>query len=240
MEKYNRLRSYIRENISTLYYDGGSGTFPTYPVYDLYPLDYIKYAEEEINLYKLEKSDRNLINCILHLKRALDCQMDLFLHVFNLYKIFKSKNLGINSKLKFLKDVGILNSRVIDRFTLLRNKIEHFYQIPKIDDLEVYFDLISSLISNIELSIYAMFSHSEVIFKNEKIDVSNEEEWLMIRYHFENPPFIEVKLKNHSYEILGCSVSAKEYKIFPDFFKILFFLIKKETSTSDREVLNNI
>jgi hypothetical protein len=241
MDRYDQLCAYLRENIEYLNLDGCTGGCPNYPSYDLYPIDYLKYAEAEINLYKDEKSDRNLINCILHLRRALDCQMDIFLHVFNLLEIFKRHNLGITSKLTFLMDIDVLNSRVFNRFNLLRNKIEHSYQIPQVDDIEVYFDLISSLISNIELSILAITLHEEVIFcKGEADEKFQYDEYLTIGYVFNEFPKINIHIGDREKDVLSFEVSAKDYEVFTKLFRVMFLMIRKGNFVSENIILDKL
>lgn len=48
------------------------------PKFEILPREYLSYAEGEID----RDSVVSRINCIGHLKRALECQVDIFLHVW--------------------------------------------------------------------------------------------------------------------------------------------------------------
>lgn len=146
LTRSERLRSFILENVDSLEFEAYDYPFDKVPDFELNPRDYLQYEEEELD----RGTDTNLINCISNLKRALDCQVDSYLHTFNLLTLVREKNLGINTKLEFLSKVGIFSSRSLSRFNTIRNKIEHEYKATHIEDIDVYFDLISAFISILE------------------------------------------------------------------------------------------
>ena len=146
LTKSERLRSFILENVDSLEFEAFYPPFDEVPDFELHARDYLQYAKEEID----RGADINLIDCISNLKRALDCQVDSYLHTFNLLALVRGKNLGIDKKLEFLSKVGIFSSRSLSRFNTIRNKIEHEYKAPHIEDIDVYFDLISAFASILE------------------------------------------------------------------------------------------
>lgn len=219
--------------------EGGSGEDPVFPSYDLFPSDYLEFADQEIKSYKETSDIKYLINSILHLRRALDCQIDIFLFVFRLTKITEKRNLGMTSKLTFLKEARIVNSRVLDRFNRLRNIIEHDYKIPEISDIEVYFDLITSFISNIELAIFSITSHCEVILaENASIRYEYKQSFVM-SYNF-NEPAIEYEINKEDGTIIKNKIIPEQINLYAKFFKILYLLIRKHSMISEKSILKEL
>jgi hypothetical protein len=211
------------------------GEFLNIPNYDLYPQDYLKFAEEELeNMGKSDLGIRTKINCILHLKRALDCQLDVFFYALGFSDYLKGKNLGFNSKLRFLRDVGIINSRVIDRFNTLRNKIEHHYKIPAIEDIEVYYDLIHSLVSNIEMALFAISFQTIISFSR-----SSETPGFLIEYNIDELPRIIFEIDEHE-QIFQGEVSISELEEFTKVFKIYYLLCKRDLFLRENYILDII
>ena len=225
MEGYQKLKDFVESNIEILKSGMSSGSENEFPKYDLFPINYLTFAEEELNMIKDPIQDREKINCILHLKRALDCQLDIFFFTLGFNEFLKRKNLGINNKLQFLQDVGVIKSRTIERFNKMRNKIEHHYHIPDIDDIEVYYDLISSLISNIEMIISSLYSEIIVNDIDEKYRVE-------IRYQANKVPSICYSINNCG-EIFTYEVNIEEkQKEFTNIFKIYILLAKNNTASN--------
>jgi hypothetical protein len=94
-----------------------------------------------------------LVNATANLKRAVDCQLDSLLCTLNLDEFYRAKRLGVDRKLGFLKRAGIFRSRSIEKLNALRNRLEHHYEKPKIEDVEVYFDLVAAFVSVVEAVI---------------------------------------------------------------------------------------
>ncbi|MBV6506254.1 MAG: hypothetical protein ILNGONEN_01827 [Syntrophorhabdaceae bacterium] len=228
-----KIKKYLIENLAKLESEGGSGTYPTLPSFDLCALDYISYAEDELKQHLSNNSNRNLINCVLHLKRAIECQLDTFLHAYALYDLFKKRNLGLDKKLDFLKEIGVLSSRTLNRFNTLRNKLEHQYEVPKIADIELYFDLASSAVSIIESAILYAIDY-ERIFVTEEYGHPNREVFC-IEYDFKVP---EIKImwerSNGREELIASTADIEEYAYF---FKVFVLLRQRDAIVSDRYVL---
>ncbi|KVD85752.1 hypothetical protein WS63_22400 [Burkholderia stagnalis] len=70
--------------------------------------------------------------------------------------------LGVDRKLGFLKKAGIFRSRSIEKLNTLRNRLEHHYEIPKVEDVEVYFDLVSAFVGVVEATIPALGVNSSM------------------------------------------------------------------------------
>lgn len=200
LEDINDLKSLLR---STLKSFEGSSKKPGFSIkidFELSPRDYLRFAEDE-----LEKGTTvSLINGVAHLKRALDCQLDIFLNTFNLWNLFKKRNLKIKNKLEFIGAIGYLNSKSLIRLNTIRNKMEHDYAIPNVQDIEVYFDLVTALVHLLELG---SFMGSSIEFDCEDEDAS----WssFEVEYKRETPEiFIAYTKHGESRKDVNWSVKA--------------------------------
>ena len=168
---------------------GGSGQRPSFPEFQLHSQDYLNFAEQELEAFLGNSGDwssnSRLINCIAHLKRAMDCQLDTSLHVFNLYKVFNSRNLKIEKKLDFLTAAGVVSTRTLRRLNTIRNQMEHSYEIPRLHDIELYFDIISSFVAVLQRTVL-LTSISNTQFEILD-DTDNLSGILEIEYKFDIP-----------------------------------------------------
>lgn len=80
----------------------------------------------------------------------MDCQLDTFLSAFNLNKIAGKSRLSVGNKIDFLENIGAFSSRSLRRLNTIRNRMEHEYEVPKIGDIEVYFDLVTAFVAVLE------------------------------------------------------------------------------------------
>ncbi|WP_203364700.1 hypothetical protein [Bacillus sp. REN10] len=200
------------------------------PEYDLFPNDYLLFAEEELDL--LVKNPENIrlkINCVLHLKRALNCQIDIFYNVFGFTKFLKKKNLGMDSKLHYLDELGLVKSRVMSRFNKIRNKVEHNYKIPSIADIEVYFDLIDSIITNLDKVIFKVGINAG----QSREDFESERRF-SIQYERSSIPTINFSVDNDS-KVYNGNVSIDENReLFTKLFK-LYLIINEQGNVKFRK-----
>ncbi|MCQ6360483.1 MULTISPECIES: hypothetical protein [Bacillus cereus group] len=263
------LRGFLAENFYKLETEGGSGSNLSFPNFDLFARDYLLFAEHEIlqlknNLTNIEHV--HLINCVSHLRRAIDCQLDICLDVLKI-KVFKKKNLSLEAKLKFFEEAGVFSSFSLSRFNRIRNKMEHGYQLPKIEDIETYFDLVSAFISVLE-SMLSFISHlSEVNFILNK-DNSNTNVYFSIWYSFDDIPSISYQIseseklpnmqdyadlnlyfeemkkrlndEDEDNDSIEVTVTVKERDDFPYFLKVLLLLGRKDSFVSDKYIFNEL
>jgi hypothetical protein len=160
MTKSKKLYDFLIDNFNHLKYDAGTGANLEFPNFGLRASDYLSFAEKELEY----RTPNSLINCIAHLKRAAECQMDMFIYICKINKLVEKGNISFDSKLKFFSDIGIFSSRTLSRFNKMRNKIEHEYAIPEIGDIEVYYDLVSALVGIIQGFVYILNFGSELDF----------------------------------------------------------------------------
>ncbi|MCU5701529.1 hypothetical protein OCB11_22870 [Bacillus cereus] len=143
--------------------------------------------------------------------------------------------------------------------------MEHGYQLPKIEDIETYFDLVSAFISVLE-SMLSFISHlSEVNFILNK-DNSNTNVYFSIWYSFDDIPsisyqiseseklpnmqdyanlnlyFEEMKkrLNDEDNVSIEVTVTVKERDDFPYFLKVLLLLGRKDSFVSDKYIFNEL
>ncbi len=155
-----KLLPFLSNYLDAFDHSSSAGHNLEFPDFQLYAHDYLSFAEKELT----ESSQDSLINCVSHLKRAAECQMDTFIYICGLTGSLKKKNLGFDAKLNFLEDIGIFSSRTLSRFNTIRNKIEHEYTIPQVSDIDLYFDLVSALIAILQGSMYLLSYGSELVF----------------------------------------------------------------------------
>ena len=48
-----------------------------------------------------------IVNAVSNLKRALDCEMDMFFESINMKRVLDKNNLGFEKKTRFLADIGM-------------------------------------------------------------------------------------------------------------------------------------
>ncbi|RBA27300.1 hypothetical protein DPN68_12920 [Flavobacterium tibetense] len=163
--KSKTLEKLLLDHLEDFEPSGGGGGDHNLPDFELYAIDYLEFAEKRLNNIEKYKDDIDeLINCVAHLKRAVDCQLDTFFHSVGLYKTIQDRNLKFEKKLDFLNGIGVFSSRSLNRLNTLRNKMEHHYEIPKISDIELYYDLVSAFIAVIQGLIFLLGFHREVDF----------------------------------------------------------------------------
>jgi hypothetical protein len=146
----SEIISFFERHVEELDADGCGGYRPNLPSFDLLPRDFVEFAERDL---RTSTSTHSLVNATSNLKRAIDCQLDYLLCVLNLDKLYREKRLGVDRKLGLLKRSGIFRSRSIEKLNVFRNRLEHHYELPKIEDVEVYFDLVAAFVNVVEAII---------------------------------------------------------------------------------------
>lgn len=139
-------------------YSSGSGSVPTIPDFALTPYDCLDYASEALD----NLTDANKINCLGHLKRAAECGADTFLGALNISANPRVRNLP--NKMAVIASLGLIPSRSIIRLNTIRNKVEHEYAVPNIDDLSLYFDIVSGFVTAMEASVFMLASDPDMLW----------------------------------------------------------------------------
>lgn len=235
MTKSDELKAFVQEYVDYFENEGSGGSSLDFPNFDLLPHSFLDFADKEL---EHKESDRHLINCVSHLKRAAECQIDTFLSVCNLYNTVRKNNLGFDAKLDFLKSVRVFDSRTLSRFNTIRNKIEHEYAIPHIEDIEVYYDLVSALIEVIEGVMFIMAHGSELIFMINK--GANKKGIFKIAYDFKYPSINASWSFGEETTSLTATFSKEDRENFIYFLKLLILLNKSTCLMNAEWVLQEI
>ncbi len=239
MNESEKLEKLLLDYLEYFESEGGGGGDFNLPDFELYAIDYLEFAEKRLNHKERYKDDVDeLINCVAHLKRAVDCQLDTFFHSIGLYNSIQKRNLKFEKKLEFLKGIGVFSSRSLNRLNTLRNKMEHHYEVPKISDIELYFDLVSAFISVLQGLIFSLGFYREVIFKID-IDVNNIGHFKS-EYDADN---LEIRI---TWKLKEADQKSQLLAKFSDldnfiyFFKVHILLVQLDTFATWEHVYNKI
>lgn len=236
--RIEKIRKFLMEYFDMLIFDSGSGEELKFPDFELNAYDYLDFAEEELD----KETDASRINCISNLKRAIDCQLDTFLYVINLYNVFCKNNLKFATKLDFFKECDVFSSRSLVRLNTIRNKMEHEYNKPKINDIEVYYDLAVSFVSVLEKTILVLmtFTNMEFVFDEEY----SPNGIFRIRYNVEKPSIIVqysmIDQGKKSEETESFEVGIDEYKSFTYLFKVFLLLYESSETNRKQRILQSL
>jgi hypothetical protein len=228
------LKEAVLKYFERLWQPGGSyaNYYDAFPDVDVSPRDYLEFAENEIK--QLDKGVEHFINCVSHLKRAIDSQIDMFFHIIGLQTVVKKRNLKFDKKLDLLREIEIVSPRTLSRLNHLRNKLEHEHKLPVEIDLELYLDLSTAFVSSIELTI-ALLSRSELEYKVSKDETGDEMQignTFNFKHSFPSPEIVVDWNIDGNQEVLTTKItpSSSESDVFEFayFLKILILLLKFE------------
>lgn len=236
MDSKIEIIKFLEKHIEDLMSSGGSGSSLSQPNFDITPRDFLDFAEKDL---EQPNSIHSLVNATSNLKRAIDCQLDSFLILLNLDNFYRKKRLGVDRKLGFLEKAGLFRSKSLEKLNRLRNRLEHHYEIPEIEDVEVYYDLVVAFVSVIEGAM-PLVGHSSELVMELKGGGS-----ISTTYISEKPCIqIELNHKNSELELcLTCDLSETDSNIekleeFAFFFKTHSLLrLYDEGISSSKHVL---
>ena len=235
------LRQFILSNLKYLIEEGGGGVDISLPHFKLYPRDYIGFAEMELQTH----DNRSLINCIAHLKRAVDCQLDTFFHVLGLSRAFAKRNLKFDKKLEFLAASGIFSARTLSRLNTIRNRMEHDYDIPRIHDLEAYFDLVVAFVSVMERTILMIIENERgysIVRSDEDYEdfdgMKIAKYWFTITYDFAKSR-ITTEWKTEVGE-KSLVVDTSDIQEFAYFLRVFLLLSQRDAFASDKYIISQL
>jgi hypothetical protein len=234
------LQQFVVDYAHCLSASESTGDTPSLPRFELYASDYLEFAEEELEQYQVAGSnsvgEKHLINCISHLKRAMDCGVDTFMGTFGLLSTFRKRNLKFGKKLEFLREAGIFSSRTLARLNTIRNKMEHEYQMPQSEAIEVYFDLVSAFVAVLERTIpFSQYWRIEFWDPEE----TGSDAWIAIRYDYDRPS-IAVQWGTGREQQGQVSSELDEPKEFAFLLKVFILLLQSERFVSSRYVVRKL
>lgn len=163
--------------------DCSSGSDISIPIYDISSEEFLDFAE---NAIAFETKEGN-VNAISNLKRALDCEMDMFFESINIKRIFDKKNLKFEKKSQFLADIGLFPIQTINKLNFMRNKLEHEYRTPEIYDLYTYYELVWSVVRILDLYLELLYTNGEI---NVELHIENNVYYLTMKYDVKECAFV--------------------------------------------------
>lgn len=239
--KSERLRELILQHLNGLRIDGQVSTGLDFPEYELNPLDYLEFAEKELVVYQTEQDEPlrvpHLINCVAHLKRSMDCQVDTFLSVIGLKSLFARRNLKFERKLEFLQAIGLISPRSLIRLTTIRNRLEHDYEVPNLPEIEVYYDLTMAFVSSLQQAFDSVAGLDSIEFVIEDED-ENKIGSMYCEYDFEKREMVYSWSIQGSEEQLTATSDNMEELAF--FFKVGILLQRPVSYGSNRYVRSQL
>jgi len=215
--------------------------------FSINPKEFLRYAKDDFK----EEGTRGLVNALGNAKRAMDCQVDVFIHsiflnnnkyttpVNNYIEKNSSDNNG-NKNYRLIESLGVAPSGIIGRYRELRNKLEHFYETPDKKLVQESIELAELLISTID---NAMKSNSYVILTHGVINSSAPSGLASI--HFSNGELIlefYSKLRVNIDDTISKFVITPENKLFMPLIKCCLLVgteIGWDTAVKDMIALIN-
>lgn len=185
MENIKEVKDIIQIILQTdeIERDGSSGSDVSIPIYDISSEEFLDFAE---NAIAFETKEGN-VNAISNLKRALDCEMDMFFESINIKRIFDKKNLKFEKKSQFLANIGLFPIQTINKLNFMRNKLEHEYRTPEIYDLYTYYELVWSVVRILDLYLELLYTNSEI---NVKLHIENNVYYLTMKHDVKECAFV--------------------------------------------------
>ena len=220
MKNLKELLKEIKIDLTSLALIPSSGSGGPDSGLEIKPKTFLRFAKKDLN----EGSQRGLINALSNAKRAIDCQIDEALIIFgidhdNLPKeleefitYFKFEG-DIPYKLKIIQSLNLAPSYITAKTRLLRNKLEHYYQIPKKESVKEAIDIAELFIRSIEGKIKMIPDEFDVTDEKNQIDTYEYESGISIRFKIKNKLF-ELRAKKDKKIIGQVNVSAKDSEYF--------------------------
>jgi hypothetical protein len=230
------VRTFLKRNLRRMRPDSSGRVSPEIPSYDLYARDYLESAEESLNRYldtvDVHRKRRALVDYVQHLKRAMDCQLETFLHAYGLSASFAKQNFNVPKKLDFVRACGLFSTRTLTRLNTIRNRMEHRFEVPEISNVEVYFDLVCAFVAILESAVSAWTDHDLIIGGPEN------QGWFRIECDRKSPKVIvawKTARRTMKFESTPANISE-----FAFMMRIVFLLHTRDSFASDRYILRQL
>ena len=115
---------------------------------DITPAQYLEFARKDL---EGDSEARNIINALGNIKRALHLQVDTIAEGYAYHKLKRSSKFP--AKLEFLGEMGIATPSIISKLNTLRNKVEHDYAVPELEQIKDYCDVVELFLRATESTI---------------------------------------------------------------------------------------
>ena len=172
-------------------------------------------------------------------KRALDSQLAILFRFLKIDTEIKGKNLGFDKKTDFIYEIGLFPKSSIQRLSLIRNKIEHEFKKPNIEEMNVFYDLAYAFIIVIEKTISLMNHMSIMQFTLTDTNTNNDYGQFVIGYNQEEiSVFIKWRKNNNRHTF---SVSFKDdLNTFKNAFSLLLLIQQNYSFHNSEYTINEI
>jgi hypothetical protein len=139
-----------------------NGTTELSNPFEITPRDFLNFA----NLDFKESDIRGKINALTNAKRAIDCQIDSSLALFDIsfdnipieskkiIELVDFDDNDISYKLKLIRALGFSPNALVSKTRYLRNKLEHYYELPEKSEIKSSIQLAELFIDSIENRVY--------------------------------------------------------------------------------------
>ena len=217
MESITKLKDMTQFILQTneIERDGSNGSEISIPIYDISSEEFLYFAENAI----ASETKEGIVNAVSNLKRALDCEMDMFFESINLKRIFDKRNLKFEKKTQFLANIGLFPIQTINKLNFMRNKLEHEYKTPEIYDLHTYYELVWSVVKILDLYLELLYKNGEI---NLELYIENNVYYLTMKHDIKECAF-EFEIinwtKEKEREERRLNVCLKNQKDANDFIK---------------------
>lgn len=184
MESFTEVKDIVQFILRTdeIERDASCGSDISIPIYDISPEEFLDFAESEI----ASETKEGIVNAVSNLKRALDCEMDMFFESINIKRIFDKKNLKFEKKTQFLANIGLLPIQTINKLNFMRNKLEHEYKTPEKYDLHIYYELVWSIVKILDLYLELLYINGEIDLE---LHIENNKYYFKMKHNIEECAF---------------------------------------------------
>lgn len=158
--------------------------------FELSPRDFLRFAKID---FKSENKKGN-INALTNAKRAIDCQIDSALTIFGIKydkisnssnKIIELENLkktNLSHKLKLIQALSFAPGGLISKTRTLRNKLEHYYEIPNKKEVNEAIELAELFVLSIESHLKIIEDHFYITDKSNFQGSWNYKNYIDVNY----------------------------------------------------------
>ncbi|MDD3421460.1 MAG: hypothetical protein PHS47_04075 [Methanocellales archaeon] len=181
--------------------------------FDLLPFDFIEFAEKDLK----EKTDKNLINALGNIKRAIECQIDILITFCGKYKQSSDEKWSFPKKIEYLENLGFVAPSILKKINTKRNKLEHYYRIPKKEDVQDAFDIALLFLKSTE-----KFQDNFIPYFN----IVNNDEIIFVEYNCKKGEFVirlgrskeEPSWESDIYQTITIYSKDREFEKMMDFY----------------------
>ncbi|WP_139421425.1 MULTISPECIES: hypothetical protein [Chryseobacterium] len=208
------------------------GTSFNETTFDISPKDFLKFAKEDLK----EGNEKGFINSITNSKRAIDCQIDQtietliskyenFNPIINDFLQYFEFESDIPIKLRIIHALNLAPSLIISKSRTLRNKLEHMYKKPEIDDVKEALDVADLFIRSVTGKLGMLWSEFEIVdWKDNELTFEYLEKQFKIGYKKDHKLIKTYSIDSNNLEFYGLlrlMISSEDEIEIEETFKIL-------------------